>query len=174
MTTIFEFIDSTALEDTVVKNCPKYRVKFLNIIDKAGVGDSDTTDKEALKIIRGTRSWNWAAFLFNHHWAIYRKENLLGWGVFAFVWFLSLLSIWVPSLQNATPLSFANPVDFTWLCAAVLTGLYGNSFVLRNSIKIVENTSSPKDREQRSPIGLASAIAIDIVLIGVSYILVAQ
>ena len=169
MTTIFEFIDSTALEDTVIKNCPKYRVKFLNIIDKAGVGDSDTTDKEALKIIRGTRSWNWAAFLFNHHWAIYRKENLLGWGVFTFIWFLSIIAIWVPSFHT-----FANPVDFIWLCAAVLTGLYANSFVLRNSIKIVENTTSLKDREQRSPIGLASAIVIDIVLIGISYAIVSQ
>jgi len=45
---------------------------------------------------------------------------------------------------------------------------------LRNSIKIVENTTSLKDREQRSPIGLASAIVIDIVLIGISYAIVSQ
>ena len=89
--------------------------------------------------------------------------------MFTFIWFLSIISIWVPSFHT-----FANPVDFTWLCAAVLIGLYGNSFVLRNSINIVENTTSPKDREQRSPIGLASAIIIDIVLIGISYAVVVQ
>ena len=49
MTTISEFIASPALDETVVTNCPEYREKFLKIIEKAGVQESDTKDEQAIK-----------------------------------------------------------------------------------------------------------------------------
>jgi hypothetical protein len=162
VTTISEFIKSNALEETIVTNCPKYREKFLKIVDKSSVGESDTKDKQALNKIRSTRSWNWAAFLFNTHWAIYRKEKLLGWALFIITWLIAVIS----TIYMSVPLvdKFGN---FFPLFVAVFVGMYGNSYVLHNSIQTYEQTTSSKDREQRSPTGLAVAIVIDIVSIGI-------
>jgi len=167
MRTISEFIDSTALDETIVTNCPKYREKFLKIVEKSGVGDSDTKDKQAINKIISTRSWNWAAFLFNTHWAIYRKEKLLGWVFFITTYLIagiSMIYMSVPALDTLGNI-------FPWI-VAVIIGIYGNSFVLRNSIQTYENTTSSKDREQRSPTGLAVAIGIDIAIIGIIIFLV--
>ena len=162
MRTISEFIDSTALEETIVTNCPKYREKFLKIVEKSGVGESDTKDKQAMNKIRSTRSWNWAAFLFNTHWAIYRKEKLLGWALFIITWLIAVISTIYMSVPVLDKLGNFFPILVT-----VIVGMYGNSYVLHNSIQIYEQTTSSKDREQRSPTGLAVAIVIDIAFIGI-------
>ena len=47
--TFNEFVKNDALEKTVVSDCDNYRQKFIKIIEKAGVGDSDIQDEEALK-----------------------------------------------------------------------------------------------------------------------------
>jgi hypothetical protein len=154
MTSISEFIDSTALEETIITNCPKYREKFSNIVEKAGVGGSDIKDKEAIKKIYATCSWNWAAFLLNTHWAIYRKEKMMGWGLFTFIWLVAVISFYVPALDSVS--------YFLPMIAAFIVGIYGNSYVLCNSIRTYENTTSPEDRKQRSPIGLAVAIIVDV------------
>jgi hypothetical protein len=75
MTTISDFIASTALEDTIVTRCSKYRDKFSKNLEKAGVGQSDTKNEKAIKKIAAARSWSWAAFLFNYLSLIYRREN---------------------------------------------------------------------------------------------------
>ena len=54
MTTFSEFVESTSLEETIVTNSPKYREKFLKIVEKAGIGESDTKDKQALNKLRST------------------------------------------------------------------------------------------------------------------------
>jgi len=167
MTTISEFIDSTALEESIVTNCPKYREKFLKIVEKSGVGGSDTKNKQALNKILSTQSWNWAAFLGNTHWAIYRKEKVLGWGFFTATWLIagiSMIYISVPALDGLGNI-------FPWIVALVV-GMYGNSFVLRNSIQTYENTTSSKDREQRSLTGLALAFGIDIAIVGIIIFLI--
>ena len=91
MTPTSEFIASPALEETIVTNCPKYREKFSKITEKADVQESDTKDEQAKKKIISTFSWNWAAFLFSYLWLIYRRENLLGWGLLIVVWGLTLI-----------------------------------------------------------------------------------
>ena len=161
MTTISEFVDSTALDETIVSNCSKYREKFIKIVNKSGVGGSDTKDKQAINKIISTQSWNWAAFFFNTHWAIYRKEKLLGWLLFIATWLnaISAIYISVPALDTLGNI-------FAWV-VAVFCGMYGNSFVFRNSLQTYENTTSSKDREQRSPTGLAVAIGIDLAIIGI-------
>jgi DNA-directed RNA polymerase subunit RPC12/RpoP len=157
LVTITEFIDSVRLEETIVTNCRKYRSKFLNIVEKSGVGRSNTKDTEAIKTIMSTRSWNWAALLFNTHWAIYRKVNSLGWGLFTFGWLLLIISMYVPALETVGNI-------LPW-GVAIVVAMYGNSYVLRNSILAYENTTLVKDREQRSPIGLAVALIIDTAII---------
>lgn len=48
-TTINQFIEGEGLEETIVSNCPKYREKFLKIIEKLGIGECDIKDEEARK-----------------------------------------------------------------------------------------------------------------------------
>ena len=80
MMTFSEFVKNDALEKTVISDCDNYRQKFIKIIEKAGVSDSDIQDEEALKKIKSIISWNWAGFFFPFYWAIYRKEKIIGWG----------------------------------------------------------------------------------------------
>ena len=49
MMTFSEFVKNDALEKTVVSNCDNYRQKFIKIIEKAGVSNSDIQVDEALK-----------------------------------------------------------------------------------------------------------------------------
>ena len=49
MMTFSEFVKNDALEKTVISDCDNYRQKFIKIIEKAGVSDSDIQDEEALK-----------------------------------------------------------------------------------------------------------------------------
>jgi len=151
ITTISEFVDGTALDATIISNCLKYRAKFLNIIEKSGVGDSNTKDQQAINKILITHSWNWAAFFFHAYWLIYRKEKSLGW-----ILFITTHLVFGPLAPILCP-----------IVIGVEVGMYGSSYVFRNSIQTYENTTSSKDRDQRSPTGLAVAIGIDIVIIGI-------
>ena len=44
-----EFVEGEALEETIVSNCPKYRKKFLRIIEKAENRDADIEDQKSDK-----------------------------------------------------------------------------------------------------------------------------
>ena len=85
----------------------------------------------------------------------------MGWGLFTFIWLVAVISFYVPALNSVS--------NFLPMIAAFIVGIYGNSYVLCNSIRTYENTTSPEDRKQRSPIGLAVAI---IVTIGTMVVLV--
>jgi hypothetical protein len=166
MTTISEFVQGVALEETIVSNCPTYREKFQKIIDKAGVGDSDIKDDNALNTIRSTRSWNWAGFVFSSFWAIYRKENVLGWGTLIFSFFLSIVAEIVPA---ADKISSAFP-----FVLSIVFGMYGTSFILRNALKTYSSTTSSKDREQRSTVGVLVAISLTIAFVGIWFFLIIE
>ena len=162
MTTISEFIAGPALEETIVTNCPEYREKFSKIIEKADVQGSDTKDEQAIKKITSTLSWNWSAFLFNYLWLIYRRENLLGWGLLIVVWFFPYLAS-IYSVESPSP-----TLDtISWVISSsimVIVGIFGNSLFLRNAVKAYEDTTSSAVRKQRSPIALWLAILLVIVL----------
>ncbi|MFL2688703.1 MAG: DUF2628 domain-containing protein [Alphaproteobacteria bacterium] len=165
VTTISEFIASPALEETIVTNCPKYREKFSKIIEKADVQESDTKDEQAIKKIISTLSWNWAAFLFSYLWLIYRRENLLGWGLLIVVWGLTL--IWAYS--EDTTLDTITDVLPMAVCIAV--GILGNSLILRNAMKAYEDTTLSVDLKQHSPKALCLAILLKIGMLGMVILL---
>ena len=152
--TFKQFVEGNQLEETIVSNCPTYRKKFLKIIKKAGVEDNYITDKNALKKIYSVISWNWAAVIFSSYWAIYRKEKKLGWATLSVVLFFVFLALNTETLGELT---------YTPLAIAVAIGLYGNSFVLINSVKNYAETTSKEDREQRSLLQLFVAIAVLII-----------
>ena len=156
MTTISEFVDSTALDETIVTNCPKYREKFLKIVEKSGVGESDIEDTEAVKKIEKTTSWNWCAFFFSSYWAIYRKEKF-GWISLVIGLLLIPLSILVPVLDK--PLT-AYPYILT-----IIFGMFGNSYVFRNALKIYPKTTSTVDRAQVSKNGLMISLGVTILFV---------
>ena len=165
VTTISEFIASPALEETIVTNCPKYREKFSKIIEKADVQESDTKDEQAIKKIISTLSWNWAAFLFSYLWLIYRRENLLGWGLLIVVWGLTL--IW--AYYEGTTLDTITDVLPMAVCSAV--GILGNSLILRNAMKAYEKSTSSVDLKQHSPKALCLAILLKIGMLGMVILL---
>lgn len=165
VTTISEFIASPALEETIVTNCPKYREKFSKIIEKANVQESDTKDEQAIKKITSTLSWNWSAFLFSYLWLIYRRENLLGWGLLIVVWGLTL--IW--AYYEDTTLDTITDVLPMAVCIAV--GILGNSLILRNAMKAYEDTTSSVDLKQHSPKALCLAILLKIGMLGMVILL---
>ena len=117
LTTISEFIASPALEETIVTNCPEYREKFSKIIEKADVQESDTKDEQAIKKITSTLSWNWSAFLFSYLWLIYRRENLLGWGLLIVVWFFPYLAS-IPAFRQIKSAHVQIPNTSTLLLAS--------------------------------------------------------
>ena len=165
VTTISEFIASPALEETIVTNCPRYREKFSKIIEKADVQESDTKDEQAIKKIISTLSWNWAAFLFSYLWLIYRRENLLGWGLLIVVWGLTL--IW--AYYEGTTLDTITDVLPMAVCSAV--GILGNSRILRNAMKAYEKSTSSVDLKQHSPKALCLAILLKIGMLGMVILL---
>ena len=169
VTTISEFIASPALEETIVTNCPEYREKFSKIIEKADVQGSDTKDEQAIKKITSTLSWNWSAFLFSYLWLIYRRENLLGWGLLIVVWFFPYLAS-IYSVESPSP-----TLDtISWvvsLSVMVIVGIFGNSLFLRNAVKAYEDTTSSAVRKQRSPIALWLAILLKIGMLGIVLLL---
>ena len=165
VTTISEFIASPALEETIVTNCPKYREKFSKIIEKADVQGSDTKDEQAIKKIISTLSWNWAAFLFSYLWLIYRRENLLGWGLLIVVWGLTL--IW--AYYEGTTLDTITDVLPMAVCIAV--GILGNSLILRNAMEAYEDTTSSVDLKQRSLKALCLAILFKTGMLGMVILL---
>jgi hypothetical protein len=164
MTTTSEFIASPALEEAIVTNCPKYREKFSKIIEKADVQESDTKDEQAIKKITSTLSWNWAAFLFGYLWLIYRRENLLGWGLLIVVWFFPYLAS-IYSVDSASPTLDTISLVVPWL-VMVIVGIFGNSLILRNAMKAYEDTTSSVDRNQPSPKALCLAILLMIGMLG--------
>ena len=154
MMTFSEFVKTDALEKTVVSDCDNYRQKFIKIIEKAGVSDSDIQDEEALKKIKSIISWNWAGFFFVSHWAIYRKERIIGWGtlfVYLTLGFLSIVSVMIDRydffFQAAMSLSFA---------------MYGNSYLLHNCVRSYVETTSEVDRKQKSTSQLLIAIILQV------------
>ena len=160
MTTTSEFIASPALEEAIVTNCPKYREKFSKIIEKADVQESDTKDEQAIKKITSTLSWNWAAFLFSYLWLIYRRENLLGWGLLIVVWGLTLIwAYWEDTTLDTI-------TDILPMAVSIAVGILGNSLILRNAMKAYEDTTSSVDRKQRSPKALCLAILLKIGMLG--------
>ena len=152
MVTFNQFVQGDQLEETIVSNCPAYRKKFLKIIEKAGVGDNDIEDKNALQKIRSTISWGWVAAIFSSFWAIYRKEKILGWGTISLAVILGLLSFFSDTIDK---MSIALPWGLT-----VVIGMYGNSYVLHNCVKTYVETTSEKDRQQRSIIQLFVAVML--------------
>ena len=154
MMTFSEFVKNDALEKTVVSDCDNYRQKFIKIIEKAGVSDSDIQDEEALKKIKSIISWNWAGFFFPFYWAIYRKERIIGWGtlfVYLTLGFLSVVSVIIDGY------------DFFFLAAtALLIAMYGNSYLLHNCVRSYVETTSEVDRKQASTSQLWIAIILNV------------
>ena len=154
MMTFSEFVKNDALEKTVVSDCDNYRQKFIKIIEKAGVSDSDIQDEEALKKIKSIISWNWAGFFFPFYWAIYRKERIIGWGtlfVYLTLGFLSVVSVMIDGY------------DFFFLAAtALLIAMYGNSYLLHNCVRSYVETTSEVDRKQMSTSQLWIAIILNV------------
>ena len=154
MMTFSEFVKNDALEKTVVSDCDNYRQKFIKIIEKAGVSDSDIQDEKALKKIKSIISWNWAGFFFPFYWAIYRKERIIGWGtlfVYLTLGFLSVVSVMIDGY------------DFFFLAAtALLIAMYGNSYLLHNCVRSYVETTSEVDRKQMSTSQLWIAIILNV------------
>ena len=154
MMTFSEFVKNDALEKTVVSDCDNYRQKFIKIIEKAGVGDSEIQDEEALKKIKSIISWNWAGFFFPFYWAIYRKERIIGWGtlfVYLTLGFLSVVSVIIDGY------------DFFFIAAtALLIAMYGNSYLLHNCVRSYVETTSEVDRKQMSTSQLWIAIILNV------------
>ena len=154
MMTFSEFVKNDALEKTVVSDCDNYRQKFIKIIEKAGVSDSDIQDGEALKKIKSVVSWNWVGFFFPFYWAIYRKERIIGWGtlfVYLTLGFLSVVSVIIDGY------------DFFFLAAtALLIAMYGNSYLLHNCVRSYVETTSEVDRKQASTSQLWIAIILNV------------
>ena len=154
MMTFSEFVKNDSLEKTVVSDCDNYRQKFIKIIKKAGVSDSDIQDEEALKKIKSIISWNWAGFFFPFYWAIYRKERIIGWGtlfVYLTLGFLSVVSVMIDGY------------DFFFLAAtALLIAMYGNSYLLHNCVRSYVETTSEVDRKQMSTSQLWIAIILNV------------
>ena len=154
MMTFSEFVKNDALEKTVVSDCDNYRQKFIKIIEKAGVSDSNIQDEEALKKIKSIISWNWAGFFFPFYWAIYRKERIIGWGtlfVYLTLGFLSVVSVIIDGY------------DFFFLAAtALLIAMYGNSYLLHNCVRSYVETTSEVDRKQMSTSQLWIAIILNV------------
>ena len=154
MMTFSEFVKNDALEKTVVSDCDNYRQKFIKIIEKAGVSDSNIQDEEALKKIKSIISWNWAGFFFPFYWAIYRKERIIGWGtlfVYLTLGFLSVVSVIIDGY------------DFFFLAAtALLIAMYGNSYLLHNCVRSYVETTSEVDRKQASTSQLWIAIILNV------------
>ena len=154
MMTFSEFVKNDALEKTVVSDCDNYRQKFIKIIEKAGVSDSDIQDEEALKKIKSIISWNWAGFFFPFYWAIYRKERIIGWGtlfVYLSLGFLSVVSVIIDGY------------DFFFIAAtALLIAMYGNSYLLHNCVRSYVETTSEVDRKQMSTSQLWIAIILNV------------
>ena len=154
MMTFSEFVKNDALEKTVVSDCDNYRQKFIKIIEKAGVSDSNIQDEESLKKIKSIISWNWAGFFFPFYWAIYRKERIIGWGtlfVYLTLGFLSVVSVIIDGY------------DFFFLAAtALLIAMYGNSYLLHNCVRSYVETTSEVDRKQMSTSQLWIAIILNV------------
>ena len=154
MMTFSEFVKNDALEKTVVSDCDNYRQKFIKIIEKAGVSDSDIQDEKALKKIKSIISWNWAGFFFPFYWAIYRKERIIGWGtlfLYLTLGFLSVVSVMIDGY------------DFFFLAAtALLIAMYGNSYLLHNCVRSYVETTSEVDRKQMSTSQLWIAIILNV------------
>ena len=161
MTTVSDFINSDALEACVVSNCPYYREKFREIATRAGVLHAEIEDTHTGKKISRQRSWNWVAFLFAMHWAIYRRQKLLGWGLY-----FCYSILWI--------MAFSFPViDKAWsgisIGMMVACGWWGNSSLMTKCINVYAQTTSQVDRAQKSPFSLALVIALDVVMMALAY-----
>ena len=154
MMTFSEFVKNDALEKTVVSDCDNYRQKFIKIIEKAGVSDSDIQDEEALKKIKSIISWNWAGFFFPFYWAIYRKEKIIGWGTLLIYLTLGFLPVVSVMIDRYDLIFFA--------VMSLLIAMYGNSYLLHNCVRSYVETTSEVDRKQISTSQLWSAIIINV------------
>ena len=154
MMTFSEFVKNDSLEKTVVSDCDNYRQKFIKIIEKAGVSDSDIQDEEALKKIKSIISWNWAGFFFPFYWAIYRKEKIIGWGTLLIYLTLGFLPVVSVMIDRYDLIFFA--------VMSLLIAMYGNSYLLHNCVRSYVETTSEVDRKQISTSQLWSAIIINV------------
>lgn len=154
MMTFSEFVKNDALEKTVISDCDNYRQKFIKIIEKAGVSDSDIQDEEALKKIKSIISWNWAGFIFPFYWAIYRKEKIIGWGTLLIYLTLGFLPVVSVMIDRYDLIFFA--------VMSLLIAMYGNSYLLHNCVRSYVETTSEVDRKQISTSQLWSAIIINV------------
>ena len=160
---IREFIESENLEQAIISNSHKFRDKFRKIVDKTNVGELDIEDQNAIRKIEKTVSWNWYAFFFNSFWAIYRKEKL-GWITLVIGMLLGPLALIFPIIDKIT-----TPYPYILM---IIFGMYGNSYVLRNALKIFPQTTSAVDRAQISKNGLLIAITLTILYIIFAFFLV--
>ena len=158
MMTFSEFVKNDALEKTVVSDCDNYRQKFIKIIEKAGVSDSDIQDEEALKKIKSIISWNWAGFIFPFYWAIYRKEKIIGWGTLLIYLTLGFLPVVSVMIDRYDLIFFA--------VMSLLIAMYGNSYLLHNCVRSYVETTSEVDRKQISSSQLWRAIIINVFAAG--------
>ena len=154
MMTFSEFVKNDALEKTVISDCDNYRQKFIKIIEKAGVSDSDIQDEESLKKIKSIISWNWAGFFFPFYWAIYRKEKIIGWGTLLIYLTLGFLPVVSVMIDRYDLIFFA--------VMSLLIAMYGNSYLLHNCVRSYVETTSEVDRKQISTSQLWSAIIINV------------
>ena len=117
-------------------DCDNYRQKFIKIIEKAGVSDSDIQDEEALKKL--SQSFlELGRILFPFYWAIYRKEKIIGWGTLLAYLTLEFLNV-VSVLSGRYELIF-------FAVTSLLIAMYGNSYLLHNCVRSYVETTSEVD-----------------------------
>ena len=170
MPTISEFIEGTPLEETIVSNCSKYREKFVKIVDKAGVGDCDIEDKNAVNRIMSISSWNWAGFFLTYYWAIYRKADHFGWiAVSSFFLFIGIYVFFTLFINIHLSFGIIVIIITVGLSILVAGSMYGNGIILCNALKSYANTTSSTDREQRSTSTVVAVILLTIAYFGILY-----
>lgn len=150
-----EFLDSEYFEHVMVNNIDGYRRKFSKIIEKAGIEDCELADKEALSKIGSITTFNWAAFFFTMYWAAYRRLKE-GW----------ILLVVVSVVSSVTPYFTDQVFHYQMLpllLAMVISGQYGNSWLLRGCVERINKTKSLGARKAISNLALVTMICISFI-----------
>jgi len=162
MTTISEFISGQKLEETIVTNSSLYRKKFSLLVQKAGVGDRNIDDRQAIRKIRETVSWNWAGFFFAESWGVYRKQKI--------AWILWSVSIVLKLMANVDGLMLFGFIAGVFsVCLSLIFGMYGNGVLLTNAMIVSEQEIPPESKEQLSMNGLWLLVFLSVLLGLVGY-----
>ena len=132
MTTFNEFIESKELEEIVgIHKYTKYKKKFAEVINKAGVGSCDITDESAINKLN-IGSWNWYGFFFTFIWCLYSnitsgRNNQ---------WYFLAVIIGLYIISDFVGFSIPNGVA---IGMSVVYGMAGNGFFLGEIIRRYNN-----------------------------------